>query len=289
MIFPRVLTLRFASALALLAWLVPAPPTQAADAPTLTVLHTFSAGGPGRMTPSEDRNPDGARPESPLIQGRDGALYGTTSSGGAHGTGVIFLVSPDGTGFTVLHTFGPLAQLFVNKTNADGTWPKGALVQDNDGVLYGATEQGGSGGGGTLFRLKPDGTAYQILHAFGPTGEMFSNGDGASPVGLTLGSDGLLYGVTTLGGDNGNGLIFRISHDGTGFKVLRVFREVTYRDNINDDGARPGAAPVFGHDGSLYGTTNVGGKPWLRNYLPDHDRRQAFHRFASLPAQGSGV
>lgn len=124
----------------------------------LTVLHTFAVGGPGRANPSEDKNADGARPEAPLIQGRDGALYGTASSGGSHGTGVIFRINTDGTGFVVLHSFGPLEALFIDAANADGAWPSGALTQARDGTLFGAARQGGPRGGGTVFGINTDGT-----------------------------------------------------------------------------------------------------------------------------------
>lgn len=244
-------------ALVLSASLFGSAPCRAAP---LTVLHAFGAGGADDLDPSHHKNADGARPEAPLTQGQDGALYGSTPSGGAQGTGVLFRINPDGTGFTLLHSFGPLKAYFVNAASPDGAWPAGALVQAPGGALYGATTQGGRGGSGTVFTVSPDGAGFKVLHAFGPKGDAYQNGDGARPAGLTLGGDGLLYGAATLGGDGGNGLIFRLNRDGTGFKVLHRFREVTAPDNVNGEGAKPGNAPVFGLDGALYGTTNIGGR-----------------------------
>ena len=43
------------------------------ELPTLTVLHTFSAGGPDDLVPAHHANSDGSRPQAPLLQGRDGS------------------------------------------------------------------------------------------------------------------------------------------------------------------------------------------------------------------------
>jgi uncharacterized repeat protein (TIGR03803 family) len=115
---------------------------------------------------------DAQGPKAPLIQGFDGVLYGTTVAGGASaiggasGYGTIFKINPDGTGEAVLHSFLP--------TDGDGQRPYGALVQGSDGTLYGVTSEGGStahggsSGGGTIFKINPDGSGYSILHSFDP-------------------------------------------------------------------------------------------------------------------------
>ncbi len=232
-----------------------------ADLPTLTVLHTFSAGGPDDLVPSHHANSDGSRPEAPLLQGHDGTWYGTTSSGGVNGTGIIFKMQSDGAKFTVLHSFGPLTAFFGNETNADGCWPQGVLIFGQDGALYGATSQGGPGGSGTIFRLNLDGTGFAVLHSFEPKGEMFHNHGGASPIGLTVGPDQALYGVAELGGD-GRGLIFRLTLDGKDFRVLHSFGNTEYSGtgNLNQGGAIPNVAVTFGYDSLLYGTANIGGR-----------------------------
>jgi len=43
--------------------------------------------------------------------------------------------------------------------------PQSALIEGNDGALIGATFQGGSGLGGTLFRVQKDGTGYRVSAA----------------------------------------------------------------------------------------------------------------------------
>lgn len=230
-----------------------------ADLPVVTVLHTFGPGGPSDLTPSHSANSDGARPEAPLVQGADGTLYGTTSTGGAHGTGVVFKISADGSGYTVLHSFGPLDGLFTNDTNADGGRPSGALVIGS-GALYGVTAAGGPKGSGTVFKLQPDGSGFTVLRSFDPKGELYHNDGGASPLGLTLGAGGTLFGAAELGGE-GRGLIFRMLPSGKNFHIIHSFDDPVSVEgvSINDGGAIPSAAVTLGTDGTLYGTTNIGG------------------------------
>ncbi|PYN92570.1 MAG: hypothetical protein DMD91_32025 [Candidatus Rokuibacteriota bacterium] len=86
-------------------------------------------------------------PVAPLIQGVDGNFYGTTSQGGAAGTGTVFQVTLAGA-FTVLYTF---------TGGTDGGYPYAGLVQGTDGNFYGTTSQGGAVGAGTVFQLTPAG------------------------------------------------------------------------------------------------------------------------------------
>src|SRR6185503_17644332 len=103
---------------------------------------------------------------------------------------------------------------------------------------------GGVYGGGTLWRMDADGSNFTVLR------DLEYLADGATPGGAPVfGSDGKLYGTTFSGGTNGNGTLWRMNADGTSFTVLRHL-------NSSIDGARPRAAPVFGSDGKLYGTTS---------------------------------
>src|SRR5215471_17995935 len=61
---------------------------------SFAILHSFTA--------SQE---DGGNPNAGLIQGPDGTLYGTTDGGGSGLRGTVFRVAPDGTGFTLLHSF----------------------------------------------------------------------------------------------------------------------------------------------------------------------------------------
>lgn len=123
----------------------------------------------------------------------------------------------------------------------------GVLAQARDGNIYGTTSFGGtcSYANGTVYQMTSLGNVT-VLHSFGLVGAEGAAADG----GLTLASDGNLYGTTKLGGA-GYGTIFMISvPDGT----------LTYLHQFNNtDGALPLAPPIQGSDGYFYGTTWQGG------------------------------
>ena len=112
--------------------------------------------------------------------------------------------------FTALYTFDS-----VNYANGSG--PAGTLAMDGNGVLYGVTSLGGTytncfdGPGsdcGTAYALTPPaspGGAWTetVLWSFGA-----SASDGADPNGVVMGRNGVLYGTTTYGGQNGCGAVF---------------------------------------------------------------------------------
>jgi uncharacterized repeat protein (TIGR03803 family) len=182
---------------------------------------------------------DGWFPTSSLIQGSDGMLYGTTQLGGSDGFGTVFKLSTDGSGLQTIYSF----------SGADGQYPLASLLPGSDGALYGTTELGGVNNDGTVFKLNPDGSAFQTLHSF-------SGNDGDQPyANLIQGSDGALYGTTWYGGANQYGTIFKLKIDGTGFQTLHVFSG----SGSQGDGASPNAALLQGSDGALYGTTWYGG------------------------------
>ena len=176
----------------------------------------------------------GTWPRNALIQGNDGAFYGTTPSGMAGGT--VFRVNRDGSGYKVLHDF---VEASAN--------PQG-VVEGSDGLLYGATYYGGTNGVGNVFKLNKDGTGYRALHQFQSIG-----GDGRIPCALALGRDGVLYGATHYGGSSNLGTVFKINRDGSGHSILRSFGSDT------TDGQNPAASLIHASDGALYGTTSSGG------------------------------
>jgi uncharacterized repeat protein (TIGR03803 family) len=117
-----------------------------------TVLHSFPAlpKWPGPFT-----NSDGAIPKATLALSGN-TLYGTASSGGAFGSGALFGINTDGSGFRNLYSFTALPPFGGGgappPTNNDGAYPLGELVVFN-GNLYGTASQGGPSGEGTVFRL----------------------------------------------------------------------------------------------------------------------------------------
>jgi uncharacterized repeat protein (TIGR03803 family) len=154
---------------------------------TETVLYSFTGGM------------DGYSPLAGLVLDRKGNLYGTTFSGGGSGCGggcgTVFKLAPDGTE-TVLHRFD----------DSDGANPRGGLVFDAKGNLYGTTTGGGAYGGGTVFKLTSSGGNWTetVLHSFGWS-------DGAGPYGSLLRKGGILYGTTSWGGANNRGTVFALN------------------------------------------------------------------------------
>lgn len=201
------------------------------DGSNYLVLHTFSTNAN-----------DGQSPFSGVVEGRDGALYGTTSQGGEAGRGTVFKLNTDGSGYAVLRSF--------TTNSADGDEPWGALVEGRDGALYGTTRLGGTSAAGTVFKLNKDGSGYTVLRRFTGTG-----GDGLRPCGkLVEGTDGALYGTTQSGGTSGRGTVFKLNPDGTGYAVVHRFA------STGGDGGQPYSGMVEGRDGLLYGTCFDGGR-----------------------------
>ena len=107
------------------------------SAGVFTLLHSFAGG-----------TADGASPRGELLLGTDGNFYVTTSSGGAHGDGAVFQMTPTSPyTVTLVHSFAG--------GSADGANPYSGLVQGADGNFYGGTFSGGAGGVGTTFKITP--------------------------------------------------------------------------------------------------------------------------------------
>jgi len=160
---------------------------------------------------------------------------------------VVMLVLVVGTGGAVAN-----AQVYTDLYNfgsnsGDPITPAwmGLFAQGRDGNLYSTTQDGGLNGFGAVFQLTPSGTMTRIYS--------FSNGsDGYFPnSGLTLGTDGSLYGTTPGGGSVGYGIVFKITTSGQ-FKTLHDFNGTT-------EGVQANVPPVQGPDGNFYGTTADGG------------------------------
>ncbi len=235
---------------------------------------------------------DGSQPVAGLMQGSDQALYGTTLSGGDHGFGTVFKLNANGAGYVVLHSFydgsdlgeinegrHPEATLLegsdgvlygttrgdefwegsVFKLNKNGTgfavlrrfgnganrYSKAPLIEGSDGALYGTTY----GGPGEVFKISMTGLNYTVLRSFSGF-----DGDAAKPHGALLeGPDGILYGTTREGGSVGVGAIFKLSHDGSGYRLVYSFT------GSDAGGAYPTGALRLASDGAFYVTTSAGG------------------------------
>jgi uncharacterized repeat protein (TIGR03803 family) len=154
----------------------------------ITSLYDFSGGS------------DGGEPIASLIQGTDGALYGTTWLAGIHNAGTIFRLTTNGL-FSVLHSFATMTNW--DGSSLDGSAPNGLLL-GSDNNFYGTTFGGGYKDNGTVFRLAPDGAFTTLLY--------FDGANGSNPqAALIQATDGCFYGTTAYGGSNNAGSVFRLS------------------------------------------------------------------------------
>ena len=152
--------------------------------------------GSGFAVPKSFGGTDGREPLSGLVLS-GATLYGTTYYGGTAtpgiGSGTVFKVNTDGSGFVVLKNFGG---------GSDGANPAGNLVLSGS-TLYGTTSSGGVSNCGTVFQVNTDGSNYTVL-------KRFRGSDGANPGAGLVTSGGKLYGTTSHGGIANYGVIFAL-------------------------------------------------------------------------------
>jgi uncharacterized repeat protein (TIGR03803 family) len=244
---------------------------QAAQAQTFTLLHTFAGA------------PDGASPEGTLVRDAAGNFYGTTSAGGnscgyqgRSTCGTVFKIDTTGAE-TVLYRF---------TGGTDGSNPRGGLVLDAAGNLYGTTSGAATLKPGTIFKLDTAGT-LTVLHSLGSNAGLVMDTAGnlygsttegifkldpsgtftvldstaGSEATLTLDAAGNLYGTTEFGGiageacgNGGCGSVFKLDTTGS-YTVLYSFT------GDGNDGFNPVGGVVLDGAGNLWGTTSGGGAP----------------------------
>jgi uncharacterized repeat protein (TIGR03803 family) len=254
------------------------------------ILYSFTGGGgvAGSL--------DGARPNGSLVQGGDGSLYGTTSSGGAGigvcstiGCGTVFKITLSGQEM-VLHSFGVTA--------GDGSAPVVGLILGSDGKFYGPTPYRTPSISGSLYQISAAG-AESVIYSF-----PLVDGVDDFPMlsGVIQGSDGLLYGadyefvvgsgyryviygITTsglraltvdIGADlsrqthlvqTSDGSLYGTTNAGGAYGMGTVFKAkpdvgtIYSFGGISSDASAPGSPIIQGSDGNLYGTTATGGSP----------------------------
>ncbi len=192
---------------------------------------------------------DGASPVFTPAANIDGTLYGTTGYGGGAGDcGTIYALTPGvARHFATLHTF----------SDAAGCPAAGATYDPGTNTLYGTTGEGGSANSGTIFAYSlTTGLFATAASLVPPPGKEF-----LFPSGLTLGSDGALYGTEgEIQGKNCTPLylcsyVFKFD-PGTGLVTrLHILTE--------KEGGQTAGNLVFGQggeaSGKLYGVTLLGG------------------------------
>jgi uncharacterized repeat protein (TIGR03803 family) len=206
---------------------------------THTVLYSFTGGA------------DGGEPYKGVTLDSQGNLYGTAVIGGSGscegGCGVAFKLTKSGGSWTqtVIHAF---------TGGNDGSGPGSGLAIDAHGNLYGMTPTGGAYGLGVVYEVHPVAGGkwkLNVIHAF--TGG--NDGSSGSAGRLIFDAAGNLYGVTTVGGAHGDGVVFEVTHNqGGGWTLLPLY---AFKDQ--PDGALPYGGVIFDKTGNLYGTTYYAG------------------------------
>lgn len=237
---------------------------------TYTIVHKFNG------TPH-----DGGLPVGAVAEDGSGTYWGTTSSGGSLGHGVVFTIA--GGKYSVVHDFAdgtdgasPFGALLVDKAGnvwgttvgggavygtifeisgkaysvvyrflggSDGANPDGGLMEDASGNYWGTTQSGGAHDMGTLYKLA--GGGHSVVHDFAGAPD-----DGSMPSGTVIeDGKGNLWGTTTAGGSLGGGTIYKISASGT-YSIVH---------NFGADGTNPNGGLIEDQQGNLWGTTAAGG------------------------------
>jgi uncharacterized repeat protein (TIGR03803 family) len=212
----------------------------------LTNLYSFGNG-----------SDSGSPTDGPLVQDRDGVLYGTTMSGGANGCGSLFAITTNGA-FSTRWSF--------NNDN-NGNNPIGGLLLCDDGNLYGTAARGGTYNCGTVFRLTSPNLLTNVV-----TFDGYQGSYSMAPLIETV--DGSLYGTTADGGsgstgvyNSGMGVIFRVSfHAPLQFLLQPVSQAVMPGTNVTLRVAMSGSLPVsyqwlqngtnLANSGNVSGATN---------------------------------
>ncbi|MFM9909949.1 MAG: choice-of-anchor tandem repeat GloVer-containing protein, partial [Chitinophagaceae bacterium] len=232
-------------------------------------------------------NATGIFPNSNLVY-FNGKLFGYTTQGGNFGNGTLYSINTDGSGFNVIYhfpsangpafpagnisissngrIFGAFSQYFQTGFNTyklykidtsgenfepictlnyreSGNSEQGLLLLNDKDIYFTALEQG-KYDGGVLTYCDSNGVGNSLYH-FGYSVNGFRpNG------GVIKASDGKLYGTTVIGGITGNGVVFSLNNDGTGYTKLHEFTAA--------ESYEPSGKLLEASDGKLYGACKFG-------------------------------
>ncbi len=171
-----------------------------------------------------------------LVLANNSLLYGTTTFGGNNDIGIIYSFNSSNGVYTKVFDFN----------GSNGSLPHNRLLKASNGILYGMTYNGGAYNKGTLFSFSPTNNIFnKILDFDGTT-------TGGNPFGnLIQASNGLIYGMTTSGGQANDGVIFTLNTNTEIFSVIEDF--------IFSSGRLPYGGLLQTSDGYFWGTTLIGG------------------------------
>ena len=219
----------------------------ATPTPSESVIYSFGLGSSANTVCTNIL--DGADPKGSLTLA-NGLLFGRTSTTTAKpaGDGIIFHIMPNGSDYTIDHIF--------SGATTDGNNPRHNAMTLVNNVLYGTTLNGGLKDNGTIFSIFDDGTGYSApIYNFEKSA---ANNDGDQPHSCFESAGGLLYGMTSQGGNHGgatgDGTIFSFDPSGDVYTKLFSFDGTKH-------GSDPHGQPIMDPNGvTLYGMTRAGGK-----------------------------
>jgi uncharacterized repeat protein (TIGR03803 family) len=178
---------------------------------------------------------EGDSPIGNMIFASDENLYGTTP-GGNTDYGVIFQFDDN---------LLQYQKMFEFNGGTEGFQPTGQLVNHSNGKLYGMTRNGGEDLSGVIFEYVPGASEISVK-------KYFTGLDGAYPeCGLTIGANGLLYGLTSYGGEFDAGVLFVFDPENEDYEKLYDF--------VPLHGMTPVSNLLKASNGRLYGVTPKGG------------------------------
>jgi hypothetical protein len=211
-----------------------------AQAQTFRVLHTFTGGN------------DGGTPRAGVSVDYAGNLYGTTENGGiseggcTSGCGLVYKLRQS-SGAWILNP------LYSFQGGADGYYPQGPIIIGPNGSLYSVTNFGGASNLGTVFNLRPPAQVCRQVRCGWTKSVLYQltgNGAGAGPEGfLAFDSNGNIYGTTNVGGHNGSGVAYQLTHTSNGWAESVLY------DALNN----PFSGLILDQVGNLEGTEVNGG------------------------------
>ncbi len=170
-----------------------------------------------------------------------------TSNGRIFGSFYQFFFEPSFIAYRLfkIDTSGDAFQPIIPTTSSDqrtfGHFNRDILMAEDEETLFLTTSTMGRHDGGVVSRFDTSGSGMDLYHfGYAPNGFY-------PTAGLVKGSDNKLYGTASIGGITGNGIIFSINPDGTGFTKLHEFSDA--------EGFELSGKLLEASDGKLYGAT----------------------------------
>jgi uncharacterized repeat protein (TIGR03803 family) len=195
----------------------------------------IAAGSSTITTIASFNTTNGKTPVGDVALDSSGNIYGTAELGGSNSLGTVWKIASGSSTITTIANF----------TGTNGRHPSGNVTLDSSGNLYGTTSQGGASSDGNVWKVASGSSTITTIASFAGT-------NGTYPIcGLRRDSSGNLYGVTSSGGADSDGTVWKIASGSSTITTLGTFN--------GTNGETPQGAVALDSSGNLYGTTAYGG------------------------------